>query len=154
MLTLTTSLVLFLSTMNTTQADIAPQQAVLNTPVTEVAPEEVLTTDHISVEALSDQTVNLEKYVRSYFAKTPVLAEIAKCESRFKQFKKDGTLLRGILTPADVGVMQINEYYHKATAEKLGLNIQTLEGNLKYAEYLYNKQGTQPWSASKHCWNR
>jgi hypothetical protein len=153
MLTLTTSLVLFLSTMTTSDAQTVSQTS-QTAAIVETVSNEVLTTDNISVNQLSKQSTDIEKYVRSYFAKTPILAEVAKCESRFKQFKKDGSVLRGILTPADVGVMQINEYYHKTTADKLGIDLHTLEGNLKYAEYLYKRSGTQPWSASQYCWDK
>ena len=51
-----------------------------------------------------------------------------------------------------MGVMQINERYHLLTAEKLGYNIHTLEGNVGYAKYLYEKFGSDPWSASSKCW--
>jgi len=49
--------------------------------------------------------------------------------------------------------MQINEYYHTDKAKKLGLNLRTVEGNLAYAKYLYDKEGTQPWISSSKCWN-
>ena len=50
--------------------------------------------------------------------------------------------------------MQINEHYHSATAAKLGLDIYTIQGNVAYAQYLYQKEGTQPWSSSKPCWGK
>jgi hypothetical protein len=49
-------------------------------------------------------------------------------------------------------VMQINEKYHLETSRELGFNIHTLEGNMAYARYLYEKQGARPWLASSHCW--
>lgn len=96
--------------------------------------------------------LTVESYVRSYFAKTPILAKVAYCESKFKQWNSDGSVHRGVLTPADVGVMQVNEYYHNDRAEKLGYDLETLDGNLGYAKYLYSRQGTAPWSASEKCW--
>jgi hypothetical protein len=62
--------------------------------------------------------------------------------------------MRGRQVPTDVGVMQINEYYHGKAAQKLGIDLHTLDGNLEYAKYLYDTQGTNPWSASAPCWNR
>lgn len=81
------------------------------------------------------------------------MADIAFCESRFRQFDKNGNPLRGFVNSADVGVMQINEKYHAETAAKLGINIYTLEGNMEYGKYLYETQGTKPWVHSKKCWN-
>lgn len=98
------------------------------------------------------QTV--QEYVESYFADTPLLVKIAKCESHFRQFGKDGSVYRGKVNDQDVGVMQINEFYHLKTADKLGLDIYSIQGNLAYAKYLYEREGAQPWSSSAPCWNK
>lgn len=98
------------------------------------------------------QTV--EEYVRVYFADIPVMAEVAKCESRFRQFSKSGSVLRGEVVQDDLGVMQVNDYFHGDTAEKLGLDLKTIQGNVAYARYLYEKEGTQPWISSKPCWGK
>lgn len=79
------------------------------------------------------------------------LYQIAWCESRLRQFK-NGEVLRGIVNQKDVGILQINETYHKKEAEAMGIDIYTLEGNIKFGKYLYRTQGTQPWSASESCW--
>jgi hypothetical protein len=100
------------------------------------------------------QSEDIAQTVKAYFASTPILAEIAFCESTLRHYDSNGKVLRGKVDSADVGVMQINERYHKKTAEKLGLDLLTLEGNLAYAEYLYKKSGSQPWSASKPCWSK
>jgi len=98
------------------------------------------------------QTV--EQYVREYFAGAPIMAEIARCESRFKQFDKDGSIHRGVVNDKDLGVMQVNEYYHGKTAAKLGLDLYTIQGNVAYAKYLYEKEGTRPWMSSSPCWSK
>ena len=95
-----------------------------------------------------------KQIVQEYFADTPVLIDVASCESHFTQFDADGTVHRGVVNPQDVGVMQINEKYHLSESEKLGLDIHTLEGNMAYAKYLYEKQGTRPWEYSSKCWNK
>ena len=97
---------------------------------------------------------DMEQIVRKYFADTPELAEVARCESTFVQFEKDGSIRRGKENPADVGVMQINEFYHGKTAKKLGDDLYTLEGNMAYAKYLYEKNGLSDWDASKPCWGK
>jgi hypothetical protein len=94
----------------------------------------------------------VESTVREYFKDVPIMAEVAKCESHFRQFEKDGTIFRGKITTKDVGVMQVNEYYHLKRAQKLGYNIHTIEGNLAYARLLYKEEGTGPWVSSSPCW--
>jgi hypothetical protein len=97
---------------------------------------------------------SVEQIVREYFAETPILAEVARCESRFRQFNSRGTVLRGEVNSSDVGLMQINLYYHKKEALKQGFNLFTVDGNLAYGKYLYEKEGLAPWSASAPCWKK
>ncbi len=84
---------------------------------------------------------------------TPVLYHVAKCESSWRHYDKEGNVLRGHVDNNDVGVMQINERYHLKNSQELGYDIYTLEGNIGYAKYLYEKKGLQPWSASQACWS-
>lgn len=95
-----------------------------------------------------------ERIVRSYFRDIPIMAEIARCESTFRHTLSDGSVLKGRVDSDDTGVMQINRRYHGATAAQLKLNIEDLYHNMAYARYLYETQGTQPWSASAPCWNK
>jgi len=97
---------------------------------------------------------DIEAHVRDYFADEPILAEIARCESHFTHYTNSGKVLRGRVVPEDVGVMQINETYHLEQSKKLNIDIYTLEGNLDYARYLYEKQGARPWLASSPCWSK
>lgn len=96
----------------------------------------------------------IEEAVRRYFKDNPILAEIAKCESHFRQFDADTTVHRGEVNSNDVGIMQINEKYHLDTSLKLKLDIYSIEGNLAYAQYLYDKEGTKPWNSSGKCWRK
>lgn len=82
------------------------------------------------------------------------MSAIAKCESQYRQFDATGALLRGLVNSKDVGVMQINEYYHLVDSKKLGYDIKTLVGNIQYGAYLLKHQGTAPWNASKKCWSK
>ena len=95
---------------------------------------------------------NVEKFVNDYFADIPVLAKIAKCESRYRQFNSEGEVLRGKQNRYDRGVMQINVLYHAQTAEELGLDIHNIDDNVAYARYLYEKEGAKPWMSSSKCW--
>ncbi len=101
-----------------------------------------------------DNMMSTEKYVRQYFSDAPIMIEVARCESHFRQLDSDGEIHRGVVNNADVGVMQINEYYHLDQAQKKNYNIYTLEGNVAYARDLYKREGTQPWSSSKPCWGK
>lgn len=99
-----------------------------------------------------EHTLTLEQHVREVFRETPILAEIAYCESSFRQFNDDGTVLRGRVNKGDIGIMQINRYYHEEDAIKLGIDIFSLDGNIEYAKYLYKKYGSDPWVHSSKCW--
>ena len=96
----------------------------------------------------------LEKKAKAFFKDDPILVDIARCESRFRQLDKDGNVLRGVINKGDLGLMQINEYYHAEKAEELGLDLKTVEGNMTYAKYLYDHEGGQPWVSSSKCWKQ
>ena len=97
---------------------------------------------------------DVESYLHEEYFDAPILVEIARCESEFRQFDKNGKLIRGRVNADDVGVMQINEFYHADKAKELGIDIHTLEGNVAFGKYLYEKYGSKPWSASKPCWSK
>ena len=101
-----------------------------------------------------DRNAEIESKVRLYFKDTPIMAEIVKCESRFRQFNADGTDLRGIANSQDIGIAQVNEYYHAKRAKKLGMDIYSAEGNMAYAKLLYEEEGTAPWISSAPCWKK
>ncbi len=106
-----------------------------------------------AVIASTDRT-ELIKYLKKNFADTPILVEVARCESEFRQFDSNGQVIRGRANKNDVGVMQINEKYHLETSKKMGIDIYTLEGNVAFAKYLYVKYGSDAWSASSPCWGK
>ncbi len=123
-----------------------------------IAPEKPLV---IAVEAKESRMrveigkgVEVEKYVRNYFSDIPVMVEIARCESRFRQYGENGEVLRGEQNSLDRGVMQINEYYHSTDSDKLGYDILTIEGNTAYGRHLFEKYGVRPWQSSVGCWGR
>lgn len=91
----------------------------------------------------------VEAIVREYFADAPIMAEIARCESGFRQHDEHGNVLKGKITPADTGVFQINLKAHPEAKGK----VETLEGNLAYARKLYEAQGVRPWYSSIKCWH-
>lgn len=84
----------------------------------------------------------------------PKLYAIATCESGLRQFDSEGKVIRGKINHYDTGILQINRQYHIQNANKLGYDIDTLDGNISYGKYLYDTQGTRPWLASKPCWSQ
>jgi hypothetical protein len=101
-----------------------------------------------------DGIMSTEKYVKQYFSDVPIMIQIARCESTYRHLDPDGNIHRGQVNSKDVGVMQINEYYHLDEAQKNDYDIYTLEGNTAYARRLYEKEGTRPWNSSKPCWGK
>lgn len=91
----------------------------------------------------------------------PALVPICACESALRkdgkptQFNPDGTVRRGKVNHNDIGMCQINiepRNGHLAQAKKMGLDLFTEEGNIKYANWLYKQEGSSPWNWSKNCW--
>lgn len=125
------------------------------------APANVAATTSVDIQTIAPvettvkaETINVKEYVKSYFKDKPILAEIARCESTYRQFGTEGKVLRGKVNSADVGVMQINEKYHAARAKKLGIDLYSLDGNLQYGVLLYKEQGATPWNSSSPCWGK
>jgi len=85
----------------------------------------------------------VENQVREFFADTPMMVEIARCESNFRQFTDAGNVLRG--AGGTIGIFQFKESIHSTAAFALGHDLETIDGNLAYARHLYNQSGTQPW---------
>jgi len=115
-----------------------------------------VTSRETAIEVTATSTLptkkQLEKKVRAYFKEDPILIEIARCESQFRQYDSKGEVLKGKVNKGDLGVMQINRYYHEEKADSLGYDIETVEGNLAYAKYLYDHEGSTPWMSSSKCW--
>lgn len=88
------------------------------------------------------------------FGEDSPMVQVGKCESQYRQFNSNGEVLRGVVDSDDTGVFQINKRYHLADAKNLGYDIETIEGNIKYARHLYDREGLQPWKASRPCWSR
>lgn len=105
------------------------------------AAESVVST--ASTTALTPAEV--EAKVRTYFTDTPVMIEIAKCESKFRQYTDAGNVFYGGAGGGMVGIFQFYESIHKSSATALGYDLATVDGNIAYAKYLYKEQGTTPW---------
>ena len=103
------------------------------------------TTPVVSTSTPRLDAVAVEKRVREYFADVPVMIEIARCESKFRQFTDTGAVLRGGMSGGMIGIFQFYEQIHAKAALGLGLDLATVEGNIGYARHLYEQSGTTPW---------
>ena len=92
----------------------------------------------------------IKQEVQAYFPNDPVMVAIANCESGFRQYDSSGNLLRN---GAVIGIFQFDQNAHQVAATALGFDITTVDGNIGYAQYLYGKEGTDPWMASYSCWS-
>lgn len=92
--------------------------------------------------------------LKTVFPDEPLIVDVARCESQITHWTEHGHVLQGWIDDDDIGLMQINRRYHGATARKLGYDIYDIQGNIMYARYLYEREGLQPWSASKPCWSK
>jgi len=82
------------------------------------------------------------------------MVNIAGCESGFVHYKSDGGVIRGRVTPADTGVMQINLDFHGKETKRLGLDMEDPYDNVTYARILYEKEGVTPWVCRNHVASR
>lgn len=86
------------------------------------------------------------------------LVPICACESVGKkdgvpqQFNADGSVVHGRIDPDDRGLCQINRRYWGKKSEELGYNIETEDGNISMANWIYDHEGVEPWRWSKPCW--
>ncbi len=126
-----------------------------STPVAHASTVEMLEKAQATstVEIVKDLNAGLKEKVKTVFKDEPLLVQIAKCESDFRQYDSKGQILRGNVNKKDVGIMQINEGYHLERSKELGLDIYTVDGNLAYAKLMYHELGGAPWKASSPCWS-
>lgn len=86
-------------------------------------------------------------------SKYPELYRIASCESGLRQYDAFGGVLQGKVDSADTGFLQINLDAHLKEIQSMGLNVAKLDDNIRFGIWLYQKEGTIPWTASKKCWS-
>ena len=93
------------------------------------------------------------------------LLSIIECESNFKHFSPDGSVLQNRAGSSAIGVAQILSSMHpdpkliKRYNRKMNTNLKiedlditTLKGNLGYALILYELRGVRDWECSKLGW--
>ena len=83
-----------------------------------------------------------------------IFKTIARCESGGSHFDDRGRVVRGRVNRHDIGLYQINEVIHRRAIAATGIDIYDEEGNIQFAEYLYEKAGLDQWRLSRRCWSR
>lgn len=91
-------------------------------------------------------------WIDKIFPDVPIMHKVAECESGKRQ-AINGKVVIGRITP-DRGLFQISPKHWLAESKRLGLNIDTLEGNVRMARVIYNAQGLNAWKPSKFCWSK
>jgi len=89
--------------------------------------------------------------IRAVFGPNSVMERVAYCESGMSQFDANGNVITS--KTADYGTFQINQIHMKEAAD-MGLDIDTLAGNVLFAKYLYDKNGIRDWLPSRACLDR
>lgn len=74
--------------------------------------------------------------------------KIAMCESNFDS----AAIGERAVVGKDLGLFQINSYFHGDRADELGLDLMDAYDNTKFAVMLMRSEGLKPWKASQHCW--
>jgi len=97
----------------------------------------------------------------AYLDLRPELLPVCSCESSYEgnkhsipqQFEPASTTVRtGRINKFDKGMCQINVKIHADAIKAMNINVETAEGNVAFANYLYDSQGLKPWNWSKSCW--
>jgi len=81
------------------------------------------------------------------FPDAPIMHDVMRCESG-----GDIEAYNPTNNSHDNGLFQISDLYHGKRVRALGLDVGDPADNIRFARILFDEQGLQPWSASKHCW--
>ena len=111
-----------------------------------------------------DPNLGIKPFVQEFFTQNDAaeMLSIINCESGFKQFDKDGEVLKNKEGSSAVGIAQIiaskhpdqkvlNRYNKRNNTDLTvrDFDITTLMGNVGYALVLYKVRGTQDWECAK-----
>ena len=92
----------------------------------------------------------ITKLALEYHVNPAVVHAIISCESEYKS----SAIGKMAVIGQDIGIWQINSYFHEEAAKERGLNIYNSNDNLRYGMILLFEKGTQPWKASRTCWSK
>ena len=111
----------------------------------------VINLEEIEVEKTLDSEI--DRLAIKYDVSSSTVRAIAKCESSlYGDVVNYNRRADGTIWSIDKGYLQINNYYHEARMNHLGLDWDNEWDSLEYGFMLMAEQGLQPWSASRNCW--
>ena len=97
-----------------------------------------------------------KEVIKEIPANLPILEKIAKCESPTGHYGKNGQVaVSGNENHSvDIGWGQINNSIWGQTATDMKYNLWVEQDNKEFSRFLMATRGSEPWSASKSCWNK
>jgi len=116
-------------------------------------PEEMATTTApepkvVQIKVVTNWTEErIAQEIDKVFPDAPIMHDVMRCESG-----GDIEAYNPTNNSHDNGLFQISDLYHGKRVRALGLDVGDPADNIRFARILYDEQGLQPWSASKHCW--
>ncbi len=118
------------------------------------APPAIIQVEEVKVAPIKTFDTEITRLANKYGQSESLARRIIKCEAQmYGSAVNENRDSEGLVWSRDWSYFQINDYYHEATARKMGLDIKNGYDNLEYGFYLMSKQGTTPWGASRHCWS-
>lgn len=100
----------------------------------------------------SNQSDLMIRWLKRTFPEAPYMIYIANCESTGLVHRKNGKLLPNATGGSDRGVLQIHMNTHKTEIKIMGLNIEKNNDYFYFTRILFDRNGVNPWNASRHCW--
>lgn len=95
---------------------------------------------------------HITKLSNQYGIDENLVRRIIQCESGFVKHAVGINYRNGVAWSKDIGLGQINDYYHQDTMSRLGLDIYTPKDNLEYMFVLLKEDPSVHYKASSGCW--
>ncbi len=139
--------------MNIVKISILAITLILSLVTTYLGSAQVLQAKTIDQIELKTLQIEIDRLSVKYDIASSTVNRIIQCESKMYGGAENHNLDKnGKTWSIDKGWLQINSYFHTLPMSKLGLDINDKWDSLEYGFMLMDKQGFQPWSASKKCW--
>lgn len=109
--------------------------------------DEQETIESVETKIVDTSPEALKSLIRHEFNGDEDMVKIAHCESGTRHFTKSGEVIRSHTN--DVGIMQINVATWEKTADQMGIDIYSLDGNIEMAKHVLKVQGKTAWVCYK-----
>lgn len=127
------------------QIEYVHASSVVESLETEVEPEPKT----VLIEVVYNWTPErIAQEIDKVFPDAPIMHDVMRCESGGNNDAYNPTN-----NSHDNGLFQISDLYHGPEVRRRGLDVGNPADNIAFARILYDRNGLQDWSASKHCWS-